>query len=102
MAKKKDDEKVVPMESPPPKEAGWTDEEFVRQLEDIMYKNIRERLGPVLDTYFAYQRDQIAEIMSSTISRCYKVMLEHTMEERQEALAELKEDDDDEVLRSTT
>ena len=86
-----------------PKLAEKFDEELAKREEALVARVTEIVLGiikPAIETTFDAQMEYVDNLMRKTIEDSYKLVLEHSIEERQEALASLedgeaaKEDDD--------
>ena len=57
---------------------------------DRMFQRLMDHIGPILADAFNQQNDYIAEIMAKTIADAHKLILAASVDERREALDELK------------
>lgn len=75
-----------------PKLAEKFDEELAKREEALVARVIETVLGiikPAIETTFDAQMKYVDNLMRKTIEDSYKLVLEHSIEERQEALASL-------------
>ena len=68
------------------------DKEAENRLIEKTVEKVMERILPVLEQTFTEQNSVMMQIMNRTITDGYKMILEHSVDERKEALADLEDD----------
>lgn len=61
-----------------------------KALEDRLFNRLMDHIGPILANTFNEQNAYIMDVMAKTISDAHKIILEHSVEERKEALVEME------------
>ena len=75
-----------------PKRITRKDKEAEARLIEKTVEKVMERVLPVLEQTFTEQNNVMMQIMNRTITDGYKMILEHSVDERKEALASLEDD----------
>ena len=68
------------------------DKEAEARLIEKTVEKVMERILPVLEQTFTEQNRYFIEVLNRTITDGYKMVLEHSIDERKEALADLEDD----------